>query len=103
MLAEVLYSKITNSKIPSQIQGEKGAIIIEDIPNPRKVKVIFNDNTEKIIKVPECENNLVFEAKEWARLIEIGKFTDEHIKYSHMCVKVMDEARRQQGIVFPAD
>lgn len=103
MLAEVLYSKITNSKIPSQIQGEKGAIIIEDIPNPRKVKVIFNDNTEKIIKVPECENNLVFEAKEWARLIEIGKFTDEHIKYSHMCVKVMDEARRQQGVVFPAD
>ena len=103
MLAEVLYSKITNSKIPSQIQGEKGAIIIEDIPNPRKVKVIFNDNTEKIIKVPECENNLVFEAKEWARLIEIGKFTDEHIKYSHMGVKVMDEARRQQGVVFPAD
>ena len=58
MLAEVLYSKITNSKIPSQIQGEKGAIIIEDIPNPRKVKVIFNDNTEKIIKVPECENKM---------------------------------------------
>ena len=53
--------------------------------------------------MPECENNLVFEAKEWARLIEIGKFTDEHIKYSHMCVKVMDEARRQQGVVFPAD
>ena len=103
MLAEVLYSKITNSKVPSQIQGEKGAIIIEDIPSPRKVKIIFNDKTEKIMEVPDCENNLIFEAKEWARLIKNGKFTDEHIKYSLMSLKVMDEARRQQGIVFLAD
>ena len=44
-----------------------------------------------------------YEAEEWAKLINKGEFTDKHIKYSVMCIKVMDEARRQQNIVFPAD
>ena len=103
MLAEAIYSKITNSRLPSQIQGERGAVIIEEIPSPRKVSIIYNDGTKEIMDVPDCESNLVYEAAEWARLIHIGKFTDEHIKYSLMSLEVMDEARRQQKIEFPAD
>lgn len=81
MLAEVLYSKITNSRLPSQIQGEKGAVIIEEIPNPRKITIIYNDGTKEKMEIPDCEMNLIYEAEEWARLIRSGKFTDEHIQY----------------------
>ena len=31
MIAEVEYSKITNSRIPSEIQGENGVILIHKI------------------------------------------------------------------------
>lgn len=103
MLAEVLYSKITNSRLPSQIQGEKGAVIIEEIPNPRKVTIIYNDGTKEKMEIPDCELNLTYEAEEWAKLIHLGKFTDEHVRYSLMSLQIMDEARRQQGIKFPAD
>lgn len=103
MLAEVIYSKITNSKVPSQIQGEKGAVIIKDIPNPREVTIYYNDGTMENMDIPKSTMNIEFEIKEWVRLIKIGKFTDEHIKYSVKALKIMDEARKQQHIVFPAD
>ena len=104
MIADISYSKITNGRLPSQIQGEKGTILIEDIPNPRKIKIIYNDGYEENIENIPCKDlNLEYEAEEWAKLINKGEFTDKHIKYSVMCIKVMDEARRQQNIVFPAD
>ena len=103
MMAEALYSKITNSRLPSQIQGEKGAVIIEEIPNPRKITIIYNDGTKEKMDVPDCELNMIYEAEEWTRLIKLGKFTDEHIQYSLTSLEIMDEARRQQGIKFPAD
>lgn len=104
MIADISYSKITNGRIPSQIQGEKGTLLIEDIPNPRKIRIIYNDgHEEKIENIPQNDLNLEYEAWEWAELINKGGFNDKHIKYSIMCIKVMDEARRQQNIVFPAD
>lgn len=103
MLAEVIYSKITNSKVPSQIQGEKGSVVIKEISNPREVTIYYNDGKVESMDVPKCDSNLEFEINEWGRLIKIGKFTEEHIKYSLEALKIMDEARRKQNIVFPAD
>lgn len=103
MLAEIIYSKISDSKIPSQIQGEKGAIVIKEISNPREVITYFRDGSVKKADIPQHDRNLQFEAAEWARLINIGDYSDIHSKYSLMSLQVMDEARRQQGIVFPAD
>lgn len=103
MLAELIYSKITNSKVPSQIQGEKGSIVIKDIPNPREVVIYYNDGTIENMNIPKCTMNMEYEIMEWVRLIKIGEFTEEHIKYSMEALRVMDEARKQQNIVFPAD
>ena len=103
MLAEIIYSKITDSKIPSQIQGEKGSVVIKEINNPREVITYFRDGGVKVADIPQCELNLEFEAEEWARLILQEDYSDIHSKYSLMALKVMDEARRQQNIVFPAD
>lgn len=103
MLAEVVYSKITDSKVPSQIQGEKGSVIIKEIYNPRQVITYFRNGSVKEADIPQCDLNLEFEAEEWARLIRTEDYSDIHSKYSLMALKVMDEARRQQNIVFPAD
>lgn len=103
MLGEITYSKITDGKIPSQIQGEKGTILIKEIFEPRQVTTYFRDGSVKEADIPQCDNNLEFEAAEWARLIREKDYSDIHSKYSLMALKVMDEARRQQNIVFPAD
>lgn len=49
MIAEVEYSKITNSKVPSEIQGEKGVMLIREINCPEDVKIIYNDGTEEVV------------------------------------------------------
>lgn len=103
MLAEVVYSKISDSKVPSQIQGEKGTMVIRDIPNPREVVTYFRDGSIKKADVPYCEKNLEFEAAEWARMIQEEDYSDRYSRYSLMELRVMDKAREQMGIVFPAD
>ena len=102
-LAELTYSKISDGYIPSQIQGEKGTVIIKDIGSPRAVEIIYRDGSVEKFDIKDTENNMGYEAEEWVRMIQNRDYTDRHSKYSLMALKVMDEARKQQGIVFPAD
>jgi predicted dehydrogenase len=103
MICELTYSKITNGNIPSQIQGEKGTILIDNIQNPRNVDVIYRDKSVEHMKVEKTDSNMIYEVVEWERMILNKDYSDRHTKYSLMSLKIMDEARRQQGIVFPAD
>lgn len=104
MMAELLYSKITDSILPSQIQGEEGSMIIEEIPDTVRLKIrTRKDKQWEEIKIDKEENNMYYEIKEFIRLIEEGKDASEHNQYSVWELKVMDEARKQMGIVFPAD
>ncbi|WP_242827503.1 hypothetical protein [Enterocloster clostridioformis] len=43
------------------------------------------------------------EIAEWLRLISAGPGSNVHNRYSQMALQVMDEARRQMRVVFPAD
>ncbi len=49
MHAELLYSKITNSRLASRIQGEAGSMIIREIANPYEVTVISNDGESECV------------------------------------------------------
>lgn len=103
MQAELLYSKITNNRLPSQIQGEDGTLVIDNITNI--CSVVFYDrkgNAETVIDLPP-EHSLDGEVKDWLRMIETGEGVREDNECSLMELRVMDEARRQAGIVFPAD
>lgn len=103
MQAELLYSKITDNRLPSQIQGEEGTMVIRDINH--LWDVVFYDRKgacETLISLPQ-QGSLLDETLEWVRLMEGGKTGEEHYAYSLMELRVMDEARRQCGIRFPAD
>jgi scyllo-inositol 2-dehydrogenase (NADP+) len=104
MQAELIYSKITNSALPSQIQGEKGCMIIKEIPDIKKVVIVYNNGDKEEISVTnKYDNNMYYEIEEFIKLIETKKSADIHNQYSIMELEVMDEARRQMGIKFPAD
>lgn len=103
MQGELLYSKITNSKLPSQIQGEKGCMIIKEIPDTRQVTIIYNNGKKEHININKYDNNMYYEVEELIRLIQIKENADEYNKCSLMELSIMDEARRKMGIKFPAD
>ncbi|MDO4311495.1 MAG: Gfo/Idh/MocA family oxidoreductase [Eubacteriales bacterium] len=105
ILVELIYSKITDSILPTQIQGEAGSMIIEEIPNTNRIKIRYRDKSWEEICVEKVDpgNNMYYEIEEFIRIAERGESADEHNQYSIWEMQVMDEARRQMGIVFPAD
>ncbi len=101
----VSFSKIFNSFIPSEIQGEKGTIVIDKISTPSKVEIHYNDGTVEDISRPQVENTMYYEAKEFIELIKENKTESQINTYANSLTtsKLMERARKQIGLVFPAD
>ena len=72
-VASIIYSKITETNIPSEILGEKGSIVIDHISTADKVEVIMRDGTREDISRPQEKNQMVYELKEFLSLIEKGE------------------------------
>lgn len=103
MQAELLYTKITDNRIPSQIQGEDATMVIDDISCPGQFRIYTRNGEINEIILHEPGWNMIYEIKEWIRLIQRNQSVHRHHEYSLMAMEMMDEARRQTGIVFPAD
>ncbi|MDO5407028.1 MAG: Gfo/Idh/MocA family oxidoreductase [Eubacteriales bacterium] len=104
MQAELLYSKITDNRLPSQIQGEEATMLIEDIPHPCELTICYRDGRKEVLAVEkEGASNMIYEIRIWVELIEHGGDPEQYNAASVMELQVMDEVRRQTGIRFPAD
>lgn len=100
MMAELQYSKITTSYLPSQIQGELGSMIIKEIPNTDVIELYFRSGKREVVMIEKHEHNMYYEVKEFIRLIESAESAEEHNKYSLMEMEMMDEIRKSSGISF---
>jgi scyllo-inositol 2-dehydrogenase (NADP+) len=102
--AVIMFSKITDSHLPSEIQGENGSILIDKIGSPMDVKIHYRDGSIEDLSQSQS-HTMMYEAKEFIELIQAGK--DQSSINSHenslRSIEVMDEARKQIGVVFPAD
>ncbi len=104
MQAELLYSKISDNRLPSQIQGEEGTMVIrEDLTNPTVIEIWHRDGSKEELVCKGVEDPMLPEVREWLRLMEQCGSAEVHNQYSVMELEIMDEVRRQLGIVFPAD
>ncbi|MCC0648088.1 Gfo/Idh/MocA family protein [Clostridioides sp. ZZV15-6598] len=113
MDAVVEYSKIADSYIPSEIQGEKGSIIIEKLNLFEKVVIRYKDGTEEDISVlkekeedkPREIEGIYHELIEFITLINNNKIESDINSHenSKIVMGIMDEIRRQGKIVYPAD
>lgn len=103
MQGELLYSKISDSKIPSQIQGEEGTMIIEEIPDPQTVTIYYRNGNKEILDIPKIENNMCYEIEKFFQLIKTNQTDHPYLNITEMELKMIDEVRRQQNILFPAD
>lgn len=105
MDAVVMYSKIANSYTPAEIQGEEGTIVIDTIHTPTRVHIHYRNGQSEEISVPQPHEPMYYEALEFMTLIERGEKESTINSHTHSLVtmKIMEEARKQTGIVFPAD
>ena len=112
--ATVLYSKIANSQLPAEIEGEDGNILIDRIQTPVDVRFYprqapasgHEKRTEgESLTSPDSHNEYYYEVKEFIDLIEEGRCEssiNSH-DYSVATMEVIDEVRRQLGVRYPAD
>lgn len=114
MNATILYSKIANSLLPSEIEGEDGNIIIDRIQTPVDVRFYPRQapasGHEKriegeLLSANDEHNEYYYEVKEFIDLIEshqIESSINSH-QVSITTLEIMDEVRRQLGVHYPAD
>lgn len=105
MDAVLMYSKITHSSLPSEIQGENGSIIIDKISDSVKIEIQYRDGTKEDISQPTRSNSMFYEVTEFIELIKAGR-TESSVnsfENSLMTLEIVDEGRKQIGLVYPAD
>ena len=112
--ATVLYSKIANSQLPAEIQGEEGNILIDRIQTPVDVQFYPRQapasGHEKrvegeLLSREESHNEYYYEIQEFIDMILSGRRESEINSHatSLATMEIIDEVRRQIGVHYPAD
>lgn len=106
MNATVLYSKIADSALPTEIQGEYGTLTADRINIINKVTIKDRKSgEEKDISKPHFSDEYYFEIAEFINLIQAKKTKSEINSHEHslVTIEIIDEIRRQLGVIYPAD
>lgn len=105
MDAVVMFSKITDSSLPSEIQGEDGRIVLDKINVPEKVEILYRNGEKEDLSQEQSRKPMYYEAAEFIELINNGKTESSinSLKTSLTVMEIMDKYRRQMDVVFPAD
>lgn len=102
MIGEAIYSKITDSVMPSQIQGEDASMLIQEIENVKDLRIVRKGVVQSI-HFEQSDNILNYETQEFIKMIKTGMGWEKSKEITLETMKVLDEARKQLHIVFPAD
>ena len=105
LTADLMFSKITNSYVPSEVQGENGTIVIEKISDMEGLTRIDKDGTITNISVEQKQATMFYEIDHFVELIKAGQLESpiNSFENSLATLKVLDQARKSVGLVFPAD
>ena len=115
MQATVLYSKIADSRLRSEIQGEQGLISLDTINRmaditftPRAVNLGGGKSVATVadtLSAKVSHNEYYYEVAEFISLVLEGRRQSEVNSHENSLItmEIIDEIRRQAGIVYPAD
>ena len=102
MAAQVLYSKINWSRAGSEIMFDDGSITIRNIPGVSGIEILHRDGrSEKMpaSDIPEYKE----ETAMFIRCCQNPELAKPYHELSLAVMRIIDEVKRQNGIVFPAD
>ena len=92
-IADISYSKITNSFVPSRIEGENGYMTINKISEPTEVIIHYNDKHSETIYKSEPINNMIYEAKAFAHMVKDHDAPEIYEKTSMAAMSVIEAAK----------
>lgn len=99
----VQHSKVSDGVIPSEIQGEDGAIILEHFSECTGFTIKKKGREKEYIALEQEENSMIYEAIAFAEQINSGEMQEAAVQRSLEVSEVITEIRQQTGVVFPAD
>lgn len=105
MSATIIYSKIADSLLPSEIQGESGVLTMNRIDSISQVSFKERKGGVANLSVDNQLNEYYYEVAEFIDVIQSGRresLTNSHAN-SLTTIEIIDEVRRQIGVVYPAD
>ena len=105
MTGTVLYGKIADSTLPTEIQGENGTIKTDRINIIGEVELIRRKGTKENIRPETNRHEYYYEVAEFINIILSGKKESEinTLNNSLITMEILDEIRSRLGVRFPAD
>ncbi|ULO06776.1 Gfo/Idh/MocA family oxidoreductase [Paenibacillus sp. 19GGS1-52] len=105
MDAVVMHSKIADSYLPAEIQGENGTMVIDKINQPYQVRILYRDGTVEELTVPQVYESMYYEIEEFIHLLKNGERESSVNSHANSLAvaEVMEEARAQIGLRYTSD
>lgn len=98
------HSKTSDSYLPSEIQGEEGVLLMEMISTAKKLTKFTRGSDIGIdLSVKQELNPMYYEALELASQFKQQSTNSSCTQRSLIVAKLLEEIRRQTGVVFPTD
>ena len=99
----IWHSKVTNSSIHSEIQGEDGTLIIKHLSVCEQVFYQPRQGELQEITLTQNSNEMYYEALEFTNLYQQRQINHKGLKYSLISSQLLTEIRKQIHVKFPAD
>ena len=101
----LLHSKVSDSRIASEIQGEAGSLLIEKLSEMQSVSLVPRQSAAQMqdLSQPQHINTMLYEAQTFAQLVRQRHIAHPGLETSRITAALLTEIRRQTGVVFPAD
>ena len=98
--ASLVVSKACNSTGCSEIQGEKGTILIDKMSTMKSARIVYKDQTVEQLCTSEFDNDMVYEVREFCDLAERHQTQSEINSWQNSLstMEVLDAARVELGM-----
>ena len=98
MQAQLLYSKINDSHLPCEIQGEEACLRFSPLVSPETAALYRNNGEIEMLPVLLAQDDMRFELESFIRQVRQGHTEPKWGEYSMQALEIVDEVRRQIGI-----
>lgn len=101
----ISYSKLSNGNNICELQGDNGYLTWQHSSLFNTVSLHLNGEPRQTITLPQTENRMTYELTHFIDLIESGQSESSINSWqlSQQVLSVIEQARKQQGIIYPAD
>ncbi|PKG84920.1 gfo/Idh/MocA family oxidoreductase [Colwellia sp. 75C3] len=103
--AHISYSKLSNGSNICEIQGENGYLMWQHSSLFNEVSLHLNDGSCQTLTLTQTDNRMTYELSHFIDLIVSGnnESSVNSWQLSQQVLTVIEQARKQQGIIYSAD